>query len=126
MWLVCKKSLDKIKTLPKKMNASNKMNKLIDLAAETATQSCMMRKHGALLLSKSGKLVLGSACNTQERTCIRGSSERESIHAEVGSLLSSRLRKRQFKRGLRTHCRERGQQGKGALCVSRVGCARGC
>lgn len=80
---------------------SKKFQRLVEDAIRVAMDSPMMSKHGALLIPRTGKYVLNSAYNTTERTCIRGSSYRSGLHAEVGCILGSNLRKKQFKRGLR-------------------------
>lgn len=81
---------------------SKKFDQLVAVAVAEASLSTMAMRHGAVLLSKGGKMILGSACNNLERTCVRGCSEnRVGLHAEVAAVLSSTLRKQSFKRGLR-------------------------
>jgi len=79
---------------------SQKFQRLMEIAIKEAKNSSMAQKHGAILIPRNGKYIIGSACNTIERNCIRGSSHRAGMHAEVGCIMGSNVRKKEFKRGL--------------------------
>jgi hypothetical protein len=80
---------------------SQKFQHLMANAIEMAKDSLMAQQHGAILIPRNGKYIIGSACNTAERNCIRGSCRRQGLHAEVACIMGSTMRKQQFKRGLR-------------------------
>ncbi len=100
---------------------SKKFEKLMSVAASKALESKMTNKHGALLLSRDGKQIIGSGCNNLERAipgCV-------GLHAEVDGIHHCQIRKKEFKRGMHrsrggraSPWRERGQ----CLKLPPVGC----
>ena len=66
--------------------SSSKMRNLVRIAMEVATEGDMYHRHGAVLTKRGGNKPITTACNSLNRSAIKGEPHRCSMHAEVACL----------------------------------------